>query len=70
MKKFFFIIFSFSFILTYAQSGNGYERSVADFMEVTNAKQTTISGLESMYQNMNLQVSNMHRMCEEIVEAM
>lgn len=71
MKRLFlYIIFSFSFILTYAQSGNGYERSVADFMEVTNAKQTTISGLESMYQNMNLQVSNMHRMCEEIVEAM
>lgn len=71
MKKLLlYIFFSCSFILAFAQNGNGYERAVVDFMEATNAKQTTISGLESMYQSMNLQVNNMHRMCEEIVEAM
>ena len=42
------IFFSCSFILAYAQNGNGYDRAVVDFMEVTNAKETTISGLESM----------------------
>lgn len=71
MKKLLlYIFFSCSFILVYAQNGNGYDRAVVDFMEVTNAKETTISGLESMYQSMNLQVNNMHRMCEEIVDAM
>ena len=71
MKKFLlYIVFSFAYLLTYAQTGNGYESAVIDFMEVTNAKETTITGLESMYQNMNLQVDEMHKMCEEIVEAM
>ena len=71
MKKFLlYIFFSLSFLLSFAQTGNGYERAVIDFMEVTNAKETTVIGMESMYQNMSLQVNNMHQMCEEIVEAM
>lgn len=70
MKKFFlYLFFSFSFILTYAQSGNDYERSVVEFMEVTNAKQTATVGVESMIRSMNLPISNMHAMCEEFVDA-
>ncbi len=70
MKKillYFLLVIPF---LANAQTGHGYERAVIDFMEVTNAKETTISGLESMYQNMNLQVSNLHQMCTEVVETM
>lgn len=71
MKKliiFFSLIIS-SFIV-HAQAGSGYEKAVIDFMEVTNAKETTTTALVSMYQNMNLPVSNMQGLCDEIVETM
>ena len=71
MKK---IILLFSLVLSsivsHAQVGSGYEKAVVDFMEVTNAKETTTTALVSMYQNMNLPISNMQGMCEEIVDTM
>lgn len=71
MKKLLlFICICFSGLIATAQSGKGYEKAVIDFMEATNAKETTITGLVSMYQNMNLPISNMQGMCEEIVDIM
>lgn len=64
----FCIVFSISF--ANAQSGNGYEKAVIEFMEVTNSKETAITGLISIYQNMNLPVANMQGMCEEIVDTL
>lgn len=71
MKKLLlFFCICFSGLIATAQSGKGYEKAVIDFMEATNAKETTITGLVSMYQNMNLPVSNMQGMCEEIVDTL
>lgn len=65
-----FLSISFVYLIASAQSGNGYEKAVLEFMEVSNAKETAITAMVSMYQNMNLPVRNMQKMCEEIVEAM
>ena len=68
MKKFLLYILFLAPLFAYAQTDNGYEKAVSDFMEVTNAKETTMAGIESMFQKMNLQVNNVHQMCEDIVE--
>ena len=69
-KTFLFILLSFNIFITYAQTGNGYEKAVIDFMDVTNSKETMVTTIATMYQNMNIPVSNMQVMCEEIVNMM
>lgn len=70
MKKFLLlIILSSVSLLTCAQTGNGYKKAVIEFMEVTNAKESTFMTLHATCKNMNLQFDNMDKMCEEIVEA-
>ncbi len=70
MKKFLLlIILSSVSLLTCAQTGNGYKKAVIEFMEVSNAKESTFMTIYATYKNMNLPIDNMDKMCEEIVEA-
>ena len=52
-----------------AQSGNNaYEKAVAEFMEVSNAKATMESTLIQSYQQMGLPISNIQKMVTELLD--
>ena len=52
-----------------AQSGNNaYEKAVAEFMEVSNAKATMESTLIQSYQQMGLPISNLQKMVTELLD--
>lgn len=52
-----------------AQSGNSaYEKVVAEYMDVTNAKATMVSTMVQSYQQMGLPISNLQGMVNELIE--
>lgn len=71
MKRLFLSVsFVLAFLMGSAQTGGDYENAVREFLEVTNAKETSTVAMLTMYQNMNLPVSDLQGMCEEMVDAM
>lgn len=49
-------------------SNNAYEKAVAEFMEVSNAKATMESTLIQSYQQMGLPISNLQEMVNELLD--
>ena len=55
---------------SYAQAANdAFEKAVAEYMEVTNARTTMVNTLVQAYQAMNLPVTNVEAMTNELLDS-
>ena len=71
MKKLILLFcIAFTCLISSAQTNKEYEKAVMEYLEVTNTKETAVSGLVAVYQGMNLGVKDLQGMSEEIVDAM